>query len=384
MDSLRMNESVKGYNEDDPDRLMEVRRMRYLLFLCACDLSQGKNNVDAIQHGIPRVSGQKATAGPDYEKELRKIEHYRALVDTVNAKMLGCEYTNEVLHLTTELLELNPEYYTIWNHRRRLLRAFFLEKFRSEDHDERRPDDASGSDAVRRYILDDLAFLLPLLRKFPKCYWIWNYRLWLLDEASLRLLPVSAYEIWQKELSLVGKMLTLDSRNFHGWGYRRKVVSTLEKLSKATNPSSGSMTEVEFNYTTKMIENNLSKEFELVQRALWADPDSKDQSLWFYHQYLISNFEPGPSKDSILPDLSVKAKLSYIRAQITDLQDMLEGAETCKWIYQRLLDLALMSKTLSGDWPIPSSDLESWIANLAELDPLRKGRWDDLRSQMDR
>lgn len=63
---------------------------------------------------------------------------------------------------------------------------------------------------------------------------------------------------------------------------------------------------------------------------------------------------------------------------------MLEGAETCKWIYQRLLDLALMSKTLSGDWPIPSSDLESWIANLAELDPLRKGRWDDLRSQMDR
>ncbi|KAI4114871.1 MAG: hypothetical protein LQ345_004424 [Seirophora villosa] len=352
MDSLRMNESVKGYDEDDPDRLM---------------------------------------------------------------KMLGCEYTNEVLHLTTELLELNPEYYTIWNHRRRLLRASFLEKTPSEDHDGRRPDDASGSDAVRRYILDDLAFLLPLLRKFPKCYWIWNYRLWLLDEASLRLLPASAYEIWQKELSLVGKMLTLDSRNFHGWGYRRKVVSTLEKLSKATNPSSGSMTEVEFNYTTKMIESNLSnfsawhrrskliprlleerntphierkkfldQEFELVQRALWADPDSKDQSLWFYHQYLISNFELSPSKDSILPDLSVDAKLSYIRAQITDLQDMLEGAETCKWIYQRLLDLALMSRTLSGDWPIPSSDLESWIANLAELDPLRKGRWDDLRSQMDR
>ncbi|KAI4281606.1 MAG: hypothetical protein L6R35_005609 [Caloplaca aegaea] len=328
--------------------------------------------------------------------------------------MRGGEYTDEVLHLTTKLLEVNPEYYTVWNHRRRLLRSFFPEGSRSVVDDGRTPDDALGFDAVRRYILDDLAFLLPLLRKFPKCYWIWNYRLWLLDEAILRLPLIAAHEIWQKELSLVGKMLSLDSRNFHGWGHRRKVVSTLEEISTGANPSSDSMTEAEFNYTTKMIQSNLSnfsawhrrskliprllqernashaerksfldKEFELIQRALWADPDSKDQSLWFYHQYLISNFEPSASKDSILPDLSVEDKLSYIHTQITDLQDMLEGAETCKWIYQRLLDLALMSRALNSDWPIPSSDVESWITNLAELDPLRKGRWNDLRSQMD-
>ncbi|KAL8973787.1 MAG: hypothetical protein Q9197_001977 [Variospora fuerteventurae] len=294
-------------------------------------------------------------------------------------RMRGGEYTDEVLHLTTKLLEVNPEYYTVWNHRRRLVRSFFPEGLRSDVDDGGTPDDVSGFDAVRRYISDDLAFLLPLLRKFPKCYWIWKYRLWLLDEAILRLPLVAAHEIWQKELGLVGKMLSLDSRNFHGWGYRRKVVSTLEEISTGANPSSDSMTEAEFNYTTKMIQK-----FGLIQRALWADPDSNDQSLWFYHQYLILNFEPTANKDSILPDLSVEDKLYYIHTQITDLQDMLEGAETCKWIYQRLLDLALMSRALHSDWQIPSSDLESWIANLTHLDPLRKGRWNDLRSQMDR
>jgi hypothetical protein len=47
----------------------------------------------------------------------------------------------------------------------------------------------------------------------------------------------------------VGKMLVKDSRNFHGWGYRRKVVSELE------SPRLGgrSMVESEFEYTTKMI-----------------------------------------------------------------------------------------------------------------------------------
>src|SRR5947207_14968018 len=49
-------------------------------------------------------------------------------------------------------------------------------------------------------------------------------------------------------------MLTLDSRNFHGWGYRRTVVRHLE-----SNDLNGkSMVEDEVLYTTKMINTNLS------------------------------------------------------------------------------------------------------------------------------
>ena len=107
-------------------------------------------------------------------------------------------------------------------------------------------------------VSDDLDFLLPLLRKFPKCYWIWNYRLWVLGEAT-RLLPIPvARAYWQQELALASKMLSLDSRNFHGWGYRRIVVEALKSQKLSSEAKSNNMTEEEFAYTTKMIESNLS------------------------------------------------------------------------------------------------------------------------------
>ena len=107
-------------------------------------------------------------------------------------------------------------------------------------------------------IADELSFLLPLLRKYPKCYWIWNYRLWLLEE-STRLLPqTKARDLWQQELVLVGKMLSIDSRNFHGWGYRRKVIASLESEELSSNDSTHTLTEQEFEYTTRMINTNLS------------------------------------------------------------------------------------------------------------------------------
>ena len=118
--------------------------------------------------------------------------------------------------------------------------------------------DGVGPSAILGLINDDLAFLLPLLRKFPKCYWIWDYRLWLLEESS-RLLPTAkAQKLWQQELVLVGKMLSLDSRNFHGWGYRRTIVAALESPNLNQDGNYVSMTEQEFEYTTKMIRSNLS------------------------------------------------------------------------------------------------------------------------------
>lgn len=128
-------------------------------------------------------------------------------------------------------------------------------------------------DRIATLIKTDLQFLIPLLRSFPKCYWIWNYRLWLLDEAK-RLLPRAvARKVWQEELALVGKMLSLDSRNFHGWGYRRFVVETLESLA-SNEKDEESLAEAEFEYAKKMIGTNLSNfsawhyRTKLIQRLL--------------------------------------------------------------------------------------------------------------------
>jgi len=205
-------------------------------------------------------------------------------------KVAERQYTLEVLDLTSKLLSKNPEYYTIWNVRRRLL----IYGLFSKPSDSSSPltelqstsqtatttiSSADGfssiisSSAASKetqlnpasqtpgkngttldFIKDDLDFIFPLMIQYPKCYWIWKYRIWLLKEANSRLEPQVARELWTRELVLVGKMLTRDSRNFHGWGYRRTVVSELESAKL----NGTSMVESEFEYTTKMINQNLS------------------------------------------------------------------------------------------------------------------------------
>ena len=160
----------------------------------------------------------------------------------------------ETLELTSKLLKGNPEYYTIWNHRRSILSHQFERASSRGRNDSISPE----HETLANLISDDLAFLIPLMRKFPKCYWIWSYRLWLLEE-STRLLPApEARNFWQKELALAGKMLNLDSRNFHGWGYRRTVTQALASDTFQSEGLVTSMTKQEFDYTTKMISSNLS------------------------------------------------------------------------------------------------------------------------------
>ena len=223
-------------------------------------------------------------------------------------------------------------------------------------------------------------------------------------------------------------MLSLDSRNFHGWGYRRTVVKALESPELQADGSASTLTEQEFEYTTKMINTNLSNfsawhnrsklipkllierkaskvarrkmldegnsptctrcaiahitlELELIQRALWAG--SEDQSLWFYHQSLMSTLDPKYAADSMAPDLSEEERSEYVAQEIGRLQEMLDGAEDCKWIYQSLISLSMLQKRLVGMWPIGISEIVHWIDELTKLDPLRAKRWADLRRELE-
>lgn len=169
--------------------------------------------------------------------------------------------------MTSRLLTQNPEYYTIWNEHRRILRQHF--DFLSAEA-KGLQETASSSledchDEIKELLRSDLAFIFPLLVKFPKCYWIWNHRQWLLQQASQRLSSATSRKFWMDELALATKMLAKDSRNFHGWGYRRMVVTELENESLSSqgetsfkNRVASSMVRSEFEYTTRMINTNLS------------------------------------------------------------------------------------------------------------------------------
>lgn len=260
---------------------------------------------------------------------------------------------------------------------------------------------------IQLIVNEDLMFLLPLLKQFPKCYWIWNHRAWLLATISKHLPVSNALEQWQKELGLVAKMLALDSRNFHGWGYRREVVTNLEALSGQ------SMAEQEFAYATKMIQANLSnfsawharsqliprllserksssadrkklfdEEFDLITRALYTDP--YDQSLWFYHQYLMSTLDPSnQNSPSILEPCTNAERLEYLEQELDSVMEMLDGAEDCKYIYQALLEYATRYLEIEpGNKKVTTKEMKEWLNELRKIDPLREGRWKDLEQKM--
>jgi geranylgeranyl transferase type-2 subunit alpha len=319
------------------------------------------------------------------------------------------QYTIEVLGLITKLLKKNPEYYTIWNHRRRVL-GTLLDTASKDESSTPKP----GGEAL---IDGELHLTYTLLREYPKCYWIWNHRNWVLRKGESLSDTEAARKLWSGELQLVGKMLHVDSRNFHAWSYRRDVVAHLERipasLPPSTSNSSESLTESEYAYTTKMIKTNLSNfsawhnrakliprllnergadnaarrdlfdsELALICTAINTDPF--DQSIWYYHQYLMSTLSPEcPEQGQIILQLSNMDRQRYYAHEMEYIQEITEDEADCKWIYVALLDLAASYlETDAGTNAFKTVDILSWLEQLRRLDPLRKGRWEELGSSL--
>lgn len=289
------------------------------------------------------------------------------------------------------MLNKNPEFYTFWNYRRKLVINALWEE----------------SDTTNAQIRAELQFLVPLLIQFPKCYWIWNYRIWLLEEAKKFTQIEDATRFWKDELVLVSKMLTRDERNFHGWDYRRVVVSQIERLR---GEEGGSMVRAEFDYTTKMIRKALHNfsalhyrskliprllaeaeaseserremletELDMMQEAL-VDPFN--QSAWFYHAFLMNTLHPNTSpSERILLEVTIHDRQHYYEQEIARIKEMLEDFDDCKWIYQTLIQYNLDYRSFDRQHELSSkAELESWLSELSKLDPARSGRWTDLNT----
>lgn len=121
-------------------------------------------------------------------------------------------------------------------------------------------------------------------------------------------------------------------------------------------------------------------ELSLIHQA-FIDP--YDQSLWFYHQNLMSVFDPEMAERTMAPHLSSSERLEYIQSEIEEVQDMLDGAEDCKYIYQALIEYTLLASRVRGS--LSDEDREqilSWLSELKTLDPLRRERWLDLEKTL--
>ncbi|KAI0228805.1 Geranylgeranyl transferase type-2 subunit alpha [Lamellibrachia satsuma] len=234
------------------------------------------------KHGRLKVKTTAEQQEAKRKERDRKLKLYTAGTSKVFSKRAAGELDEELLSVSGQLLSANPDFYTLWNIRREVYVAW--KEVKTEDE-------------MQTSLQGELQFLEQCLRVNPKSYGVWQHRAWVLEA-----MPQSR---WSQELELCNKFLNYDERNFHCWDHRRLVVGrgnvsasdefqfTSDKIrDNFSNFSS-------WHYRSKLLplvypslahpggieEDTLLSEFELVQNAVFTDPD--DQSSWFYHRWLL-------------------------------------------------------------------------------------------------
>ncbi|KAG0046816.1 hypothetical protein BGZ83_008011 [Gryganskiella cystojenkinii] len=226
------------------------------------------------------------------ERESAILKDYLALKESLQEIVDTQKRDNDALKVTTALLRKSPDYYTVWNVRRTILKEGFL--------------DNADSDSANQIYTNELEFLTENMKLNPKSYWMWNHRRWCLEHMSR--------PRWDRELGMVNKFLEIDPRNFHGWDYRRYIIRQLDLIDKDATEKVLDRAQTEFDFTTNKIHQNFSNysawhnrstllgkladvmteeeremivdnEFDLVKNAIYTDPE--DQSAWLYDLWLI-------------------------------------------------------------------------------------------------
>ncbi|KAH8151834.1 uncharacterized protein LAJ45_03826 [Morchella importuna] len=323
-------------------------------------------------HGISRSEYTAQSRDEQLRaKELKKITEYSDLCAQVLERRAANDLTPAAIDLTSQLLRLNPEFYTIWNYRRQILLHTHLAPPPTDT-----PPDDTYHQTLTANLHNELTFLLPLLKTHPKCYWLWNHRLWTLHQST----PLPNNPFWSAELTLATHLLRRDVRNFHGWMYRRLLVLQI----------SGSLTEQEFAYTTAMLQGAggmsnysawhqrsaliprlleergaggqermdfLEDELELVRRYTSTNP--WDSAVWFYHWWLVGS------------SAVYTEGAGGVCGVVVEGEEAAEGGGEEEEEEEEEVDEEKEKVEVKG-----------WIEKLIELDSMRAGRYRDLEKEL--
>ena len=96
----------------------------------------------------------------------------------------------------------------------------------------------------------------------------------------------------------------------------------------------------------------------------------------------MSTFDPEYAGETMVPELTGAERTSYVGKEINKIREMLDGAEDCKWIYQSLVHLNVLHHSICNDWFEEAGQIDEYIDQLIKLDPLRSGRWNDLKGSI--
>ncbi|CAB4252536.1 similar to Saccharomyces cerevisiae YJL031C BET4 Alpha subunit of Type II geranylgeranyltransferase required for vesicular transport between the endoplasmic reticulum and the Golgi [Maudiozyma barnettii] len=321
-------------------------------------------------HGIKRKQYSREILKQKRLQDQLKIKTYNKLVDETLTIRDNKIFTSESLQLTSKVLELNPEFNTVWNYRRDIILQL-------------------QDTAPPEFWENELQFTMEKLKRFPKVYWIWNHRIWVLNNYSQ-----ASTKIWIRELSIVDKLLSMDARNYHGWHYRRLIVKNLETLKNQL------MDKEELGYVTTVINKNISnysawhqrvqlitnlfKEHELnkkemkkmvldeisyITNAIYTDAD--DQSVWFYTNWFIEN----DIVRLVLTNEEYMKMLGEMKENIILINndDLEFSGKENNWCLKMLIVIEGALK--STGHAVETDHTKEYLNKLIDLDPQRKNRY---------
>lgn len=170
----------------------------------------------------------------------------------------------------------------------------------------------------------------------------------------------------EDEFAYTTKMIGVDLSNFSAWHNRSQLIIRLLDERRADDAARKAFLEAELG---------------IIGEALNVGPE--DQSLWYYHQHMISQVVGHPSMPTIAPALTTAERADYVRKEIDNIKDLLEDYDDIKWIYEALLEYSLVLRSLGEQGQDESNESpHQWLAKVRKLDPMRAGRWDDVEKQL--
>ncbi|KAF8842568.1 rab-protein geranylgeranyltransferase [Paxillus ammoniavirescens] len=326
-------------------------------------------------HNVKRVHQSQAAAQAKKERERSKITEYLALKDDVISRKKTSDWSKDAFDQTQRLLQLNPEFYTIWNYRRNImLNGIFSQ---------------SPPEEINNLLSNELSMTMAALKAHPKVYWVWNHRRWCLEnvpdgpvvngQPSLQWRKTN----WDRELAVVEKMLDADARNFLAWNYRRYIMASMPvqrpgiaELAYTTRKISASFSNFSAWHQRSKVFSSLwntdqldpvqsrEEEFDLVHNALFTDPD--DQSAWIYHRCIRDVLSTGENQEQL-------------RQEIAVIEELLAEQPDSKWCMESLVHY---NRLLLKDHCSNSDELEQkcldFLQKLEKIDSPRKSRYQEI------
>ncbi|CAB3383086.1 Hypothetical predicted protein [Cloeon dipterum] len=233
-------------------------------------------------HGRLKVRTTEQEQAIKRKEREQKVKAYKAAMGRIMKIRGNVELNDEMLILTREVLQRNPDIYTLWNIRREIFLSFKKEK---------------SDEEMGKLVDNEVKLTENCLMNNQKSYCAWHHRGWVLD--------LHPEPKWTRELALCTEFLKQDERNFHCWDYLRLAAaksgfSPLKQFELSDEKIKDNFSNYSaWHYRSKLLplthpdpEGNAlieprqhSYELGQVESAAYTDPN--DSSAWFYQRWLL-------------------------------------------------------------------------------------------------